>query len=112
MKTLITPADLAGTDLGAYNEIWLTPSSELPQQGPSDDQLCLWRANELFTHDMLSEGTHGQNVTRVWLIAENIDDDAAVLQIEEAVRARLTELNLDGEFYPAERSDTRSDEVS
>lgn len=108
MKTLISLAELADADLSAFNEIWLSSASSLAEHGPSEDQLCLWRANQLFTHDMLSEGTHGQNVTRVWLVPDDIDDSTAVLEIEDAVRGRLAELNLEGEFYPAEQGDSHS----
>jgi hypothetical protein len=108
MKTLISLAELSDADLSAFNEIWLSSASSLAEHGPKEDQLCLWRANQLFTHDMLSEGTHGQNVTRVWLVPDDIDDTANVMEIEDAVRARLTQLNLDGEFYPAEQGDTHS----
>ncbi|WP_268800500.1 hypothetical protein [Pseudomonas huanghezhanensis] len=108
MKTLISLKELADADLKTFNEIWLSSAASLSEHGPSEDQLCLWRANQLFTHDMLSEGTHGQNVSRVWLVPDDIDAPANVMEIEQAVRARLAELEMEGEFYPAEQADTHN----
>ncbi len=108
MKTLITVAELADANLSPFNEIWLSSASSLTEHRPSEDQLCLWRANQLVTHDMLSEGTHGQNVTCVWLVVDDIDDQAGILEIEDAVRTKLTKQGLEGEFYPAERGDSHN----
>ncbi len=104
MKTVITLEELAEADLRPYKEIWLT-SPEALEGGHNEDELCLWRSDQTFTHDMLSEGTHDQNVTGVWLVVDDIDDPDQVLFIEDEVRLRLQTLGLKGEFYPAERGD-------
>ncbi len=104
MKTVITLDELAEADLRPYKEIWLT-SAEALEGGHREDELCLWRSDQTFTHDMLSEGTHDQNVTGVWLVVDDIDDPSEVLPIEDDVRQRLQTLGLTGEFYPAEQGD-------
>jgi len=105
MKTVITLQELAEADLRPYKEIWLTSAQALAETGHNEDELCLWRSDEAFTHDMLSEGTHDQNLVGVWLVVEDIDDRAEVLDVENDVRQRLQTLGLDGEFYPAEMGD-------
>ncbi|WP_024672275.1 hypothetical protein ACTACG_17160 [Pseudomonas syringae] len=97
MDKTITADQLATTDLGPINEIWL---------GGTHTQLCLWRGEQVFTHDMLSEGTHDQNVRRLCLQLVNPDDKAAVASVEVIVRERLEQLGREGEFYPAENVDT------
>jgi len=82
MDKTITVDQLATADLGSINEIWL---------GETHTQLCLWRGEQVFTHEMMSEGTH---------------DQAAVASIESIVRERLKKMGKEGEFYPAEEADT------
>jgi hypothetical protein len=108
MKTVITLQELAEADLRSYKEVWLTSAQALAESGHKDAEMCLWRSNEAFTHDMLSEGTHDQNVAAVWLVIDDIDDPNQVLEIEEEVRQRLQALGLEGEFYPAESGDSRA----
>jgi hypothetical protein len=108
MKTVITLEELAEADLRPYKEVWLTTAQALAESGHKEDELCLWRITDTFTHDMLSEGTHDQNVPGVWLVVDDIDDSDQVLEIEEEVRQRLQALGLKGEFYPAESGDTRA----
>lgn len=105
MKTVITQEELAEADLRPYKEVWLTSAEALAERGHNEDELCLWRSNETFTHDMLSEGTHDQNVAGVWLVVDDIDDPDQVLDVEENVRQRLLALGLEGEFYPAQTDD-------
>lgn len=97
MDKAITVDQLATTDLGSFNEIWL---------GGTHTQLCLWRGAQVFTHEMLSEGTHDQNVRRLCLQLVNPDDQAAVAHVERIARERLTKMGKEGEFYPAEEADT------
>jgi hypothetical protein len=106
MNKVITPDQMATADLRSINEIWLSSSTCSPQDTPSQRKLCLWRGEQLFTHDMMSEGTHGQNVSRAWLQVEDLDDRQAMSAIEATVRQRLLQMGLEGEFYPAERADT------
>ena len=97
MDKIITVDQLATTDLGPINEIWL---------GGTHTQLCLWRGEQVFTHEMLSEGTHDQNVQRLCLQLVNPDDQAAVASVELIARERLKKMGKEGEFYPAEETDT------
>ncbi|MFB3305040.1 hypothetical protein [Pseudomonas sp. AMR01] len=97
MDTTITVDLLATADLGSINEIWL---------GGTHTELCLWRGEHVFTHEMMSEGTHDQNVRRLCVQLVNPDDQAAVASVEQIVRERLEKLGKEGEFYPAEEADT------
>jgi hypothetical protein len=45
MDKTITVDQLDTTDLGSINEIWL---------GATHAQLCLWRGEQVFTHEMMS----------------------------------------------------------
>ncbi|AMT88670.1 MULTISPECIES: hypothetical protein [Pseudomonas] len=98
MDKTITVDQLATTDLESINEIWL---------GGTHTQLCLWRGEQVFTHEMLSEGTHDQNVRRLCLQLVDPDDRDAVARVEAIARERLEEMGKQGEFYPAEEADTR-----
>ena len=98
MDKTITVDQLATTDLRSINEIWL---------GGTHTQLCLWRGEQVFTHEMMSEGTHDQNVQRLCLQLVNPDDQAAVASVELIVRERLKKMGKEGEFYPAEEADSR-----
>ncbi len=97
MDKTITVDQLATTDLGSISEICL---------GGTHTQLCLWRGEQVFTHEMMSEGTHDQNVRRLCLQLIDPDDQAAVVSVELIVRERLKEIGKQGEFYPAEEADT------
>lgn len=97
MDKTITVDQLATTDLRSFNEIWL--------YGPHA-QLCLWRAEQVFTHEMLSEGTHDQNVQRLCLQPVDLNDQAAVASVEVVARERLEKMERKGEFYPAEEVNT------
>lgn len=105
MKTVITLSELAEADLRPYMEVWLTSPRALTETGHKEDELCLWRRMQTPTHDMMSEGTHDQNVTGIWLVVDDIDDPQQVIDVEADVRDRLRILRLEGEFYPAERGD-------
>ncbi|MBA1429823.1 hypothetical protein IFT37_20605 [Pseudomonas fluorescens] len=97
MDKTITVDKLTTTDLESINEIWL---------GGTHTQLCLWRGEQAFTHEMMSEGTHDQNIRRLCLQLVDPDDQAAVASVEAIVRERLKEMGKEGEFYPAEETDT------
>lgn len=96
MDKMITVDQLATTDLRTINEIWLGESAGL----------CLWRGEQVFTHDMLSEGTHDQNTRRLVVKLDTLDDQSVVADIEAKVRDLLQKMGMEGEFYPAERVDT------
>ena len=97
MDKTITVDQLATTDLGSINEIWL---------GETPTQRCQWRGEHVFTHEMMSEGTHDQNVRRLWVKVVNLDDQAVLANVELMVRERLEKMGKEGEFYPAEEADT------
>lgn len=97
MDKTITLDQLATTDLRSINEIWL---------GGTHTQLCLWRGEQVFTHEMMSEGTHDQNVRRLCVEVVNPGDHAAVVNVELMLRERLEKMEKEGEFYPAEETDT------
>lgn len=97
MDKTITVDQLATTDLESINEIWL---------GGTHTELCLWRVEQVFTHEMMSEGTHDQNARRLCVQLVNADDQAAVASVEALARERLKSMGKEGEFYPAEEADT------
>lgn len=97
MDKTITVDQLATTNLDSINEIWL---------GGTHTQLCLWRGEQVFTHEMLSEGTHDQNARRLCLQLVDPEDKEAVGRVEAIVREQLGEAGREGEFYPAEEADT------
>ncbi|MCD5974957.1 hypothetical protein ALP94_02542 [Pseudomonas savastanoi pv. glycinea] len=97
MDKMITADQLATTDLRTINEIWLSGSTEL----------CLWRAEQVFTHDMLSEGTHDQNTSRLVVKMGDTEDQPTVSDIEATVRELLKNMGMEGHFFPAEQANTR-----
>lgn len=97
MDKTISVDQLATTDLRTINEIWLGESSGL----------CLWRAEQVFTHDMLSEGTHDQNTSRLLVKLDSTGQPDRVASVEAKVRERLEQMGMEGEFYPAQRENTR-----
>ncbi|WP_213880253.1 hypothetical protein [Pseudomonas sp. dw_358] len=105
MKVVIKAVDIPRTDFSAASEIWVAPLNAALAADNTDDGLCLWRGTPVVTHDMLSEGTHEQNLRRIWLQVPHTEDKQAVEGIEQALRARLQAQQLSGEFYPAQRSE-------
>lgn len=87
METLYT--DVAGLERGesdTCSEIWL-----------AEPQRCLWRATQVVSHEMMSEGTHEQNLRRIYVRSGPMADNA---EIERVVRQRLRESGRVGEFPP------------
>lgn len=105
MKVVIKALDIPRTDFSAASEIWVAQLNAALATDNTDDGLCLWRGTPVVTHDMLSEGTHEQNLRRIWLQVPDTHDKTAVEAIEMALRARLEAQHLKGEFYPAQRSE-------
>jgi hypothetical protein len=103
MNRSINVDQLATADLRTINEIWLGGD-------PAEDEptgLCLWRGEQVFTHDMLSEGTHDQNTRRLHVLVANVDDGSEVAAVESTVRDLLQKMDREGDFYPAEHANTR-----
>lgn len=107
MNKVITLQELNEADLRFYKEIWLTSAQALADDH-KEAQLCLWRSTEAPTHDMLSEGTHDQNLESVWLVVDDIHDQQQVLEIKNHVQQRVLHLRLEGEFSPAEVDDAQT----
>lgn len=87
MQVLYT--DLAGLERGeadACGEIWL-----------AEPQCCLWRATQVPSHEMMSEGTHEQNLRRIYVRSGPMANNA---DIERALRRRVHESGREGEFVP------------
>lgn len=103
MDKTITLDQLATADLRSITEIWLDGAV---LDGSTPTELCLWRGEQVFTHDMLSEGTHDQNARRLRLQIDNIKDQNQLANIEVHVRDRLSSQGMNGNFFPAERSET------
>ena len=97
MDVTITVDQLDTADLGTFNEIWL---------GGAHHPMCLWRGEQVFSHEMMSEGTHDQNVRRLYVQLLDPEEQTAVVGVESILRERLAILGRAGEFYPAEEVDT------
>lgn len=102
MDIILEEQELPSADLRGALELWVTgpggPHAPLGEAG----QFCLWRGRPVVSHDMLSEGTHEQNVRRLWVrLAQPADLDAVRLA-ERHVRERIVAQGLEGEFHPTE----------
>jgi hypothetical protein len=104
MNVIINTTDIARTDLRSASEIWVADLKAELDLDTTEAGLCLWRGEPVVTHDMLSEGTHEQNLRRLWLHVADIGASAEIKPIEEALRERLTAQGLQGEFYPAQQA--------
>lgn len=99
MDIVITPTQIESTNFRSATEIWLARPDAVGGVDSSDPGSCLWRGRPVVSHDMLSEGTHDQNVRRVWLVIPHVDDLAA---LQARLAARLAVQDMEGEFHPAE----------
>jgi len=102
MNIAIDEAHINTADLRGATELWLVPPEADPQASTHPDGQCLWRGGPVASHDMLSEGTHEQNVRRVWLRVANPKDHTTGERMRPLVEQRLLEQGLEGEFYPAD----------
>lgn len=100
MDIVITPEQIETTNLRSATEIWLARPDATGAVDSTDPGTCLWRGRPVVSHDMLSEGTHDQNVRRVWLVTPHVDDLAA---LQSRLAARLAAQDMEGEFHPAEQ---------
>lgn len=100
MDVILTETELPAADLRGALELWVTgldgPRQPLTEAG----QFCLWRGRPVVSHDMLSEGTHEQNLRRLWVRLAQPDDAGRRAWAEAQVRQRMAEQGLEGEFYP------------
>ena len=106
MTLRIQQQDIERANLRTVSEIWLAGPKCTYDVESEVDSKCFWRGQPTVSHDMLSEGTHEQNLQRLWLVVANVDDDAEVGAAEALLRASLEKQNMEGEFYPAEQKNT------
>ncbi len=103
MNTLIEETDLDTADLRSATEIWLVKPGAAIEHENDADRRCLWRGGPVVSHDMLSEGTHAQNVQRFYLVVANLHNDQHVQGLIARVEQRLRQYGLEGEFLPSEQ---------
>ncbi|WP_263263245.1 hypothetical protein [Pseudomonas sp. RIT-PI-S] len=102
MNIAIDEDHINTADLRGAVELWLVSPQAAPDANEHPDGLCLWRGRPVVSHDMLSEGTHEQNVRRVWLRVADPLSPATAARVRPALEQRLREQQLEGEFFPAE----------
>ncbi|WP_244652072.1 hypothetical protein [Pseudomonas sp. CFBP 13710] len=106
MPLRIQQHDIEQTNLRTVSEIWLAGPACTFSAESEIDTLCFWRGRPVVSHEMLSEGTHEQNLQRLWLVVADICDNPAVATLEARLRTALDKQNMEGEFYPAEQKNT------
>lgn len=102
MNIAIDEAHINTVDLRGAVELWLVPPGADPEASVHPSGQCLWRGRPVVSHDMLSEGTHEQNVRRVWLRVAQPEAPETAARIRPLVEQRLMEQGLEGEFFPAD----------
>lgn len=102
MNIAIDEAHINTADLRGAVELWLVPPEADPEASAHPVGVCLWRGRPVVSHDMLSEGTHEQNVRRVWLRVVQPEAADTATRIRPLVEQRLREQGLEGEFFPAD----------
>jgi hypothetical protein len=100
MNIAIDEAHINTLDLRGAVELWLVAPEANPDANPQSEGLCFWRGQPAVSHEMLSEGTHEQNVRRVWLRVPAPQAPATAARIRPALEQRLREQALEGEFFP------------
>lgn len=106
MNTFIALEKLEEIDLHDYHEVWLTTTETWPQDPATVERKCLWRVDRDLTQDVEIDEVYFQNLPRLWLVVDSLTDQTATGITENALKTRLTELDLPGEFYPAESHQT------
>lgn len=102
MNITIDERNISTLDLRGTVELWLVAPGAHPEADDEPQGLCLWRGRPVVSHEMLSEGTHEQNVRRVWLQVADHQAQATAERLRPAVEQRLREQQLEGEFFPTE----------
>lgn len=103
MNTFVPLEKLETIDLQDYHEVWLTTSERWPQDPETSERMCLWRGKRELTQDVEIDDLYFQNLPRLWVVVDRLDDETAVNHVEQAVIARSNELALSGEFHPEEK---------
>ncbi|PVZ16504.1 MULTISPECIES: hypothetical protein [unclassified Pseudomonas] len=102
MDVILEEPELSGADLRGALELWVTSPGGPHAPIDGAGQFCLWRGRPVVSHDMLSEGTHEQNVRRLWVRLAQPGDKGAIERAEQQVRERVAAQGLEGEFYPTD----------
>ncbi|HXR00677.1 MAG TPA: hypothetical protein VN798_09825 [Pseudomonas sp.] len=102
LNTFIPLEKLDDINLEDYFEVWLTNSERWPQDPEIDKRECLWRSRRVLTGDVEIDAAFFQNLAKLWLKVDDLQDKAAVKIIEDALIARLGELQIAGDFFPGE----------
>jgi hypothetical protein len=103
VNTFVPLEKLETIDLQDYHEVWLTTSERWPQDPETSERMCLWRGKRELTQDVEIDDLYFQNLPRLWVVVDRLDDETAVNHVEQAVIARSNELALPGEFHPEEK---------
>ena len=69
-------------ELKDFYEIWLTTSETWPQDPERSERECLWRADRELTQDVEIDEAYFQNLPRLWLVVDDLNDLDAVGGIE------------------------------
>jgi hypothetical protein len=101
MNTFIPLEKLADTDLRDFQEIWLTSQETHPQDPSLEHSECVWRVNRVLTQDVSIDNEYFQDLPCLWLRVDSLSDKQAIEHVEQALRNRLDEQYLSGEFFPA-----------
>lgn len=105
MNTFIPVEKLETINLHDYHEVWLTTKEEWPQD-PQTERECLWRADRELTTDVEIDEVYFQNLPRLWLQINDLNDGEATADIKNVLVARLKALGVEGEFFPGESRQT------
>jgi hypothetical protein len=103
VNTFVPLEKLKEFDLQDYHEVWLTTSERWPQDPETAERMCLWRVDRELTTDVEIDDLYFQNLPRLWLVVDSLNDQTAVNGVEQALTTRLNELDLTGEFHPPEK---------
>lgn len=102
VNTFVSLEQLNNTDLREFYEVWLTTSETWPQDPSTAERRCLWRADRELTQDVEIDDACFQNLPRLWLLVDDLNDAEAVNVVEHALTTRLGELKAHGELHPGE----------
>lgn len=97
-------------ELKDFYEIWLTTSETWPQDPERSERECLWRADRELTQDVEIDAAYFQNLPRLWLVVEDLNDLDAVGGIENKLGKHFQELDVKGEFRPIEKPKVSCDD--
>lgn len=90
-------------ELKDFYEIWLTTSETWPQDPAISQRECLWRADRELTQDVEIDEAFFQNLPRLWLVVDDLNDTSAIRKIEDELGSHFNELAVKGEFRPVDK---------